>query len=182
MIKGPTAALPYSEERRATLNKKGSYVPTASARKEVDESAGNYVLERQIGFLLRQATQRHATQFTSHIRDNVTPPQLSALVKLLQNGMCWQTQLGRLTGMDIATMKGVVDRLVARRLVQTKEDPNDGRRVLLKLTRSGKAVAERVIEDSILIHASTLNPLGKAEQEQLISLLSKLVSDEGSDK
>lgn len=153
-------------------------MPTASAKKGLEQPSGSYVLERQIGFLLRQATQRHAAQFASQIKDNVTPPQLSALVKLLQNGMCWQTQLGRLTGMDVATMKGVVDRLILRGLVETKEDPNDSRRILLKLTRSGRAVAERVIEDSILIHAGTLKPLSKAEQEQLISLLSKLISGE----
>jgi DNA-binding MarR family transcriptional regulator len=152
-------------------------VPTAAAKKELERPADSYVLERQIGFLLRQATQRHAAEFASGIRDDITPPQLSALVKLLQNGTCWQTQLGRLTGMDVATMKGVVDRLVARGLVETKADPSDGRRMLLKLSRSGRSVAERAREDSISIHKRTLKTLNEAEQEQLIAFLSKLISE-----
>lgn len=150
-------------------------MPTTAAKKEL-EPANSYVLERQIGFLLRQATQRHAAVFASGSRDNITPPQLSALVTLLQKGTCWQTQLGRLIGMDVATMKGVIDRLLARRLVETKEDTKDGRRMLLKLTRSGRAVAERARGDSVLIHKRTLKALNKAEQERLIALLSKLIA------
>ena len=39
--------------------------------------------------------------------------------------------------MDVATIKGVVDRLVARNLVQTAPDTRDGRRLILSLTPAG---------------------------------------------
>ncbi len=155
-------------------------MPPAASKKSRERRAASYVLEHQIGFLLRQASQRHAALFAEHISGNITPQQLSALVKLLQNGMCWQTQLGRLTAMDVATMKGVVDRLAARRLVETKADPEDGRRVLVQLTPTGRALAEHVLEDSIAIHGATLKPLTPAEREKLIALLSKLASGEGN--
>ncbi len=154
---------------------------TAVSKRPRAKSSTGYALERQIGFLLRQASQRHAALFAERVSDNITPRQLSALVKLLENGICWQTQLGRMTAMDVATMKGVVDRLAARRLVETTEDPDDGRRVLVKLTRTGKAVAERVRQDSIAIHGATLKPLSSMERNNLIMLLSKLVAGESSD-
>jgi DNA-binding MarR family transcriptional regulator len=153
-------------------------VSTGASKKSWERRKAKYVLEHQIGFLLRQASQRHAALFAERVSDNITPQQLSALVKLLQNGTCWQTQLGRMTAMDVATMKGVVDRLIARQLVETKSDPEDGRRILVKLTRGGKTLAEKVLEDSIAIHSATLTPLSSKERKTLTALLSKLVSAE----
>ena len=85
-----------------------------------------YLLEEQIGFILRQVWQRHATIFAREIGINLTPPQWAALAKLTETGPCSQNQLGRLTAMDVATIKGVIDRLTARGLTETGPDP-DGR-------------------------------------------------------
>ena len=41
--------------------------------------------------------------------------------------------------MDVATIKGVIDRLTARGLTETSPDPEDGRRLLVSLTRAGPA-------------------------------------------
>ena len=40
--------------------------------------------------------------------------------------------------MDVATIKGVIDRLTARGLTETSPDPEDGRRLLVSLTRAGQ--------------------------------------------
>ena len=100
------------------------------------------MLEEQIGFILRQVWQRHATIFAREIGINLTPPQC-ALAKLTETGPCSQNQLGRLTAMDVATIKGVIDRLTARGLTETSSDPADGRRLLVGLTRAGQQMAER---------------------------------------
>ena len=42
-----------------------------------------------------------------------------------------QNRLGRLKAMDVATIKGVIDRLTARGLTETSADPKDGRRLLV---------------------------------------------------
>jgi len=81
-----------------------------------------YVLEEQIGFILRQVWQRHATIFAREIGINLTPTQWAALAKLTETGPCSQNQLGRLTAMDVATIKGVIDRLTARGLTETSAD------------------------------------------------------------
>ena len=97
-----------------------------------------YVLDEQIGFILRQVWQRHATIFAREIGINLTSPQWAALSKLAETGPCSQNQLGRLTAMDVATIKGVIDRLTARGLTETSPDPEDGRRLLVSLTRAGQ--------------------------------------------
>ena len=96
------------------------------------------MLEEQVGFILRQVWQRHATIFAREIGINLTPTQWAALAKLTETGPCSQNQLGRLTAMDVATIKGVIDRLTARGLTETSPDPEDGRRLLVSLTRAGQ--------------------------------------------
>src|SRR5262249_56545486 len=85
-----------------------------------------YVLDEQVGFILRQVWQRHTAIFARDIGTNLTPTQWASLSKLAETGPCSQNQLGRLTAMDVATIKGVIDRLTARGLTETHPDPEDG--------------------------------------------------------
>ena len=55
--------------------------------------------------------------------EEVTPTRWAVLAKLYQTGPSSQNRLGRLTAMDAATIKGVVDRLIERRLIETRPDP-----------------------------------------------------------
>src|SRR6201987_1791056 len=102
---------------------------SATVKKSANPSKPGYILDEQIGFILRQVWQRHATIFARDIGINLTPTQWAALAKLTETGACSQNQLGRLTAMDVATIKGVIDRLTARGLTETRPDPADGRRL-----------------------------------------------------
>jgi MarR family transcriptional regulator, lower aerobic nicotinate degradation pathway regulator len=133
-----------------------------------------YILDEQIGFLLRQVWQRHATIFAREIGINLTSPQWAALSKLAETGPCSQNQLGRLTAMDVATIKGVIDRLTARGLTETSPDPEDGRRLVVSLTRIGQQLVERAAPNALAISKETLAPLDAKERETLVALLSKL--------
>ena len=147
---------------------------TVSARRSVKPSRPAYVLEEQIGFILRQVWQRHTTIFVREIGINLTPTQWAALAKLAETGPCSQNQLGRLTAMDVATIKGVIDRLSARGLTETSPDPEDGRRLLVSLTRAGQQLAEKAVPNALLITRETLAPLDARERETLLALLGKL--------
>src|SRR3954465_15134258 len=120
-----------------------------STRRNVRPSRPGYVLEEQIGFILRQVWQRHATIFAREIGISLTPTQWAALAKLVETGPCSQNQLGRLTAMDVATIKGVIDRLTARGLTETGRDPADSRRLLVSLTRAGQQLAERTAPNAL---------------------------------
>ena len=145
-----------------------------SARRSPRPSRPAYVLEEQIGFILRQVWQRHATIFAKEIGNNLTPTQWAALAKLSETGPCSQNQLGRLTAMDVATIKGVIDRLTARGLTETSPDPEDGRRLLVSLTRAGQQLAEKAVPNALAITKETLAPLEPKEREMLVALLGKL--------
>jgi MarR family transcriptional regulator, lower aerobic nicotinate degradation pathway regulator len=133
-----------------------------------------YILEEQIGFILRQVWQRHATIFAREMGINLTPTQWAAVSKLTETGPCSQNQLGRLTAMDVATIKGVIDRLTVRGLTETSPDPEDGRRLLVSLTRAGQQLVEKAVPSALAITKETLAPLDAKEREMLIALLTKL--------
>lgn len=147
---------------------------SVAAKKSVKPAKPSYVLDEQIGFILRQVWQRHSAIFSRDIGTNITPTQWAALSKLAETGPCSQNQLGRLTAMDVATIKGVIDRLTARGLTETSQDPEDGRRLLVSLTRAGQQLAEKVAPHALAITRETLAPLEAKEREMLMALLNKL--------
>src|SRR5215470_19298033 len=100
---------------------------SAAVKKNAKAAKLPYVLDEQVGFILRQVWQRHSSIFARDIGTNLTPTQWAALSKLAETGPCSQNQLGRFTAMDVATIKGVIDRLSARGLTETNSDPEDGR-------------------------------------------------------
>ncbi|MGY4409921.1 DNA-binding MarR family transcriptional regulator [Bradyrhizobium sp. LB7.1] len=87
---------------------------SVAVKKGVKPAKPSYVLDEQVGFILRQVWQRHSAIFSREIGTNITPTQWAALSKLVETGPCSQNQLGRLTAMDVATIKGVIDRLTRR--------------------------------------------------------------------
>ena len=68
---------------------------TATLKKGAKSSKPGYILDEQIGFILRQVWQRHAAIFAREIGINLTPTQWAALAKLSESGPCSKNQLGR---------------------------------------------------------------------------------------
>src|ERR1700742_4040558 len=68
---------------------------SAALKKSAKPSKPGYILDEQIGFILRQVWQRHASIFARDIGINLTPTQWAALAKLAETGPCSQNQLGR---------------------------------------------------------------------------------------
>ena len=133
-----------------------------------------YVLEENVGFILRQVTQRHLALFSATMCHELTPTQFSALLKLHEHGSCSQNQLGRLTAMDNPTIKGVVDRLTRRGLVATRPDSHDARLLMLSLTETGERVVAEAIPCARRVTEATLAPLRPGERKTLLNLLNAL--------
>jgi DNA-binding MarR family transcriptional regulator len=96
------------------------------------------------------------------------------MVKLHEYTELSQNLLGRLVGMDKATMQGVVRRLKGRRLVDSRPDPGDARRTLLSLTVDGQRLITKLMVNGPAVSRETLKPLTAQEQRHLLDLLAKL--------
>jgi DNA-binding MarR family transcriptional regulator len=137
-------------------------------------TANGYVLDDQIGFLLRVAMQRHTSIFMSQMVGELTQPQFATLAKLIEVGPCSQNHLGRLIYLDASTIKGIVDRLQLRGLVATCDDPSDKRRRAVTLTDKGRRTTEAATLVATKITRKTLAPLSGEEQKAALKLLRKL--------
>ncbi len=132
-----------------------------------------YVLDDQIGYILRRVTQRHLALFSEAIPE-VTTTQFAVLARLAELGPQSQNALGRETAMDAATIKGVVDRLVRQGLLETSPDAEDRRRLTVALSKAGRALFEGRIASAVAVSNRTLQPLSAAEQRHFMELLSRL--------
>jgi len=148
---------------------KGAVLPSEATKLD------GYLVEEQVGFLLRRAHQRHAAIFQDGMGPlDLTPTQFTALIKVIEAGRITQNQLGRIAGMDPATIQGVVKRLIARGLLQSSDDPMDRRTLVLVATAAGQDIATRSIKLARGITESTLQPLDARERKLLLSLLRKM--------
>ena len=138
-------------------------------------SASPYVLEQQVGFLLRCAHQRASEMFKAVMAGfGVTPRQFAALAKLDDLGSVSQNQLGRLTAMDPATISGVIARLSARGYVRQAADPRDGRLLALALTAAGEQAITAMKGIAAQVSERTLEPLSEAEVSAFLKALCKI--------
>ena len=145
------------------------------AERKAAAAFAGYVLEDQIGFVLRKAQQRATAIFLSHFgRHQITPTQWTTLVRILEHGSLSQNHLGRLTAMDPATIQGVVQRLIERKLITRIADPDDRRRKRLGLTAAGQRLVQRLIANAVTVSRDTLRPLTKREQALVHDLLERL--------
>lgn len=100
--------------------------------------------------------------------------QFATLAKLTEAGALSQNALGRLTAMDAATIKGVVDRLGKQGLIKTENDKTDRRRTIVSLTSLGRERVGAQMELAESISKETLEPLSDSEKAIFLHLLRKL--------
>jgi DNA-binding MarR family transcriptional regulator len=147
---------------------------SATARNRPGTFVRPYRLEDQVGFLLRQVNQRHFSIFAEGICAQLTPTQFAALAKLHEHGPLSQNRLGRLTAMDAATIKGVIDRLTQRKFTAVRPDVSDARLLIVDLSQKGRLLLKSAIPLALRISAKTLSPLRGGERRTLLKLLRKL--------
>lgn len=133
----------------------------------------HYVLDDQVGYVLRRVSQRHLALFSERI-PQITTTQFAVLARLVELGPQSQNLLGRATAMDAATIKGVVDRLTRDGLVATSPDPEDRRRLTVSLTPKGADAFEGLYRTALEVSEATLAPLSPSEQASFLKLLARL--------
>ena len=134
-----------------------------------------YDLDRQIGFVMRKAYQRHTQIFSELIDEDITATQFSILFRLVEHAEpISQNALGRMVAMDAATTKGVISRLLQREFISMRKDKVDRRRYLIEITEAGHALVMRTLPRMKRVTRETLAPLTSDEAEELLRLLAKI--------
>ena len=114
-------------------------------------------------------------QSLSNARVGRCEPKNQTPASLHECGALSQNKLGRLTAMDSATIKGVVERLRAKGLVQSSPDQNDQRLRLVDLTSEGRTTFDRALGQALAARAETVEQLTEDEVATFEALLAKLI-------
>jgi MarR family transcriptional regulator, lower aerobic nicotinate degradation pathway regulator len=96
------------------------------------------------------------------------------LASLADEGVASQAELSRRTGIDPSDVVAVISDLETRRFVTRQRDPDDARRNVITLTRTGRTELARLDTVVADIQDRFLAPLSPSERAQLARILTKL--------
>lgn len=131
-----------------------------------------------VGFLLRRAYQYNMTLFQRYcFDDQLTSVQLAALFALSRQEPCSLTDIGQIASIDPSTTRGVVDRLERRALIVSEQDVEDRRRMLVRLTESGRAIVRDMMPVVDRLSEEMLARFTPGDRVALHYLLKKLLPE-----
>ncbi|HER25477.1 MAG TPA: MarR family transcriptional regulator [Rhodospirillales bacterium] len=133
------------------------------------------MLERLLGYQLRQAQARTFAHFmTTMASDKITPGQFGVLSLIEGNPGLTQSALATALGIERSTMVGVISALEKRKLVKRGRAATDRRSYALSLTAKGRSRQERVKAKVDSHEQAITGNLDKNEKQLLRELLKKI--------
>jgi DNA-binding MarR family transcriptional regulator len=102
-------------------------------------------------------------------------PHAAILAALSDFGPLAQFEIADRLDIQRSHLVGYVDLLEQRELVQRERDPDDRRRQIVGLTRSGRALWRRLQRVAERSQAQLLDPLSDSERDTLLALLSRIL-------
>jgi DNA-binding MarR family transcriptional regulator len=107
-------------------------------------------------------------------RLGITATQLSVLKMLEQVGDLSLSQLSKRMATTNSTVTGIVDRMVAAKLVAREQDTDDRRVWRIRLTSDGRGIASKIRSAPWDMLRAAVMALPAAELEQLVATLAKV--------
>jgi len=156
---------------------------------EVDRIVGAWSRERpdldfeplqvlsRVGRLSRHLDRARRAAFAASDLDSWEFDVLSALRRAGSPYQLSPKALLQQTLVSSGTMTNRIDRLVERRLVERRTDPNDGRGILVVMSPLGQERVDAAISTLLVSEAELLDGLTPVDREKLSALLRKLSLD-----
>jgi DNA-binding MarR family transcriptional regulator len=156
---------------------------------EVDRIVDAWVRERpdldftplqvlsRVGRLARHLDRARRTAFAASDLELWEFDVLSALRRAGAPYQLSPKALLQQTLVSSGTMTNRIDRLVTRRLVDRRTDPNDGRGILVVMTADGRERVDAAIRTLLAAESELLDRLSAPDRERLSALLRKLSLD-----
>src|SRR5215212_959295 len=123
----------------------------------------------QIGWL----GQRQFMQLLAEERFDLTVPQFQTLLHLSYcDGECKMSDLARSTHQSAASLTGVVDRLLEKRLVERTRPAGDRRQVMVSVTERGRTLLYQIKvarRDETRLALANLRPVELHEMLRLLN-------------
>ena len=128
-----------------------------------------------IFFQLAKANQLASKFLSQKVSElNLTPVQALVLGFLHQEDQITSAELGKKTGLDSATLTGILDRLEAADCIERKNNPEDRRSIRIHLTPKGNELSRKAIEVIVGSNVEFMQSLTKEEKRHLFDIIKKL--------
>ena len=111
-------------------------------------------------------------------RHDLEPWMYDVLATLRRSGEPYELTAGELLSQSMVTTGAItnrIDRLEARGLVERAPVPGDRRKVIVRLTPSGRALVDEVVDGHLATERTILEPLSSRQQADLAKLLRSLL-------
>lgn len=152
--------------------------PTAarSAGRRADEALDTGEISHVVGYLLAIASVTTREHYHASIGRpfDLRPVEFTLLMLLRGNPGASPKQLGRALRMPAPNVTALLDRMVARGLVERRRSATDGRALEVRLTADGEATAQRTHEISLSMEDPLLERFTPGERVLLRELLLRL--------
>lgn len=137
-----------------------------------------YVVADSVGYLLHQVVGSMRRQVAAGMAEHeLTAAQWYPLWKLKRDGPGTAQELARDMDMDAGALTRLIDRLVAKGLVERTRSLTDRRVIMLSLTTDGLAVASHVPAVLAEVNNAYLQGFSDAEWQTLKQLLRKMLAN-----
>ncbi len=146
------------------------------AARKGDEPLDAGHIEHVVGYLLAIASVTTREYYHQNIGRpyELRPVEFTLLMLLLGNPGASPKQLGRALRMPAPNVTVLLDRMVARGLVERRRSATDGRALEVRLTADGEAMARRTHDISATMEDSLLERFTPGERVLLRELLLRL--------
>ncbi len=112
---------------------------------------------------------------------NITPIQALVLGFLSDEDNITSSELGKRTGLDSATLTGIIDRLASAQYIERVENPANRRSNQICLTQLGKTQASEAVQVIVAANREFLKILTEQEQKEFRAVIRKLRDQAGRD-
>ncbi len=113
-------------------------------------------------------------EMRQHRAADLSVPQFRTLAFIDRNAGTSLSDVAEHIGLTLPSMSKIVDGLVARKLVIRETHPEDRRRMILTLTRSGQTALESSRKATRACLAEMLAPLSDAEHTTIVKAMENL--------
>lgn len=173
-VKGTPAGTASQRRKDSSAARVSAGEPSADSALLAEETG--FRLEAHNAYLIRlahqRATQIFQTLFEGHA---VTPTQFAVMATLVRFGEMPQNRLGKLTGIDTATLSPMVSRLTQLGHVHRTPSKTDQRVNLIGLTETGTRYTLELLPLSQEVSDRVLAPLKPRDRLRFIALLEQII-------
>ena len=135
------------------------------------------------GHLIRRLQQIAVSIFAQECADHdITPVQYAALVAVRDNPGLDATRIAALVAFDRSTIGNVLERLEGKGLIERRENPDDRRVKILKVSRRGARLLQNCEPSVMRAQERMLDPLDESERREFIAYMRRIIARQDNAK